>query len=221
MLVRRVTMISAAAAWFLACTSADEDEETSVSGASAPSTLTADDGMADSGGSMESSGGGSSSGGEQGCAEGAEPAEFSEVEGCGEVLGVSYCSEGAGHVDIGTDIEWMNNPPHSGPHFPMWASWGEHERPLERGYWVHNMEHGGIVLGYLCPGGCDEDLEVLRQVIEERPDSRIIVTQDPLLEEPGFYAASWTWVHHFDTAELDEVLCFVDQHFNHAPEDVP
>ena len=54
-----------------------------------------------------------------------------------------------------------------------------------------------------------------------RPDSRILITPDPDLPGPAFAAVSWTWVHRFESADLDELLCFVDQHFNHAPEDVP
>lgn len=172
--------------------------------------------VADSGEGSESS----DSGG-QPCADGASPAEASEIEGCGDLLGESFCGEGQAHVEIGSEIDWMNNPPHSGPHFPMWESWGEHDATVDRGYWVHNMEHGGIVLAYLCPDGCDADLEVLREVIAQRPDARVLLTPDPLLEGSRFAAVSWTWVHPFESADLEEILCFVDQHFNHAPEDVP
>lgn len=160
--------------------------------------------------------------GEVACPEGADPSDYAEVEGCDAVLGEPLCSEGQAHVEIGTEIDWMSNPPNSGPHFPMWEPWGEHESTVERGYWVHNLEHGGVVLSYLCPEGCDAELEVLREVIEARPDSRILMTPDPDLPGPARFAAiSWTWVHRFDDPTLDELLCFVDQHFNHAPEDVP
>ena len=158
---------------------------------------------------------------EPGCP-GDDPFPFTDVKGCGEVIGESFCSEGGVHVDEGSEVEWGNNPPHSGDHYPTWESWGEHDEVVPRGNWVHNMEHGGIVLAYLCPDdSCPEALDVLRQVIEERPDARVLMTADPELPGEGFAAVSWTWVYMFDEPDLDTLLCFVDQHFNHAPEDVP
>jgi hypothetical protein len=153
---------------------------------------------------------------------GCEPAAFTEVEGCAQVVGQGFCSEGGMHLPQDTEIAWMSDPPHSGPHYPMWETWGEHELLVPRGNWVHNLEHGGIVLGYRCNDDCLAEREVLAQVIAMRPELRILMTRDPLL--PGderFSAISWTWVHRFDEPDLAELLCFVDQHENHAPEDVP
>ena len=149
--------------------------------------------------------------------------EFTEVDGCENPIGEQFCSEGAAHHPLETELdgEWMNNPPHSGPHWPMWANWGEHDETLEREFWVHNLEHGGIVFAYRCAGDCDADVQILRDVMTMRPDLRILITPDPDLPADGFAAISWTWVHTFATPDLDELLCFVDQHENHAPEDVP
>jgi hypothetical protein len=149
------------------------------------------------------------------------PYETTEVEECAEIIGEGFCSEGGGHVDPGTDIEWMNNPPHSGRHYSVWEQTkGEHDEPIERGYWVHNLEHGWIVLAYNCPDDCETELDVLRSVLEMRPDESFIMTPDPLLDGPRFAAISWTWVHEFDTPVLEDLLCFVDQHHDHSPESV-
>lgn len=149
------------------------------------------------------------------------PAEVSMVRGCDSVVGEGFCSEGAEHVRDGSEIAWDSDPPHSGPHYPMWEIWGEHDSTVPRGNWVHNLEHGGIVLAYRCPEGCDAELEVLRSVLTERPELRILLTPDPLLPGPRFAAISWTWIHEFDAPDLATLLCFADQHENHAPEDVP
>jgi len=225
-----------------ACVPSSDDEATTAMNGTLTGSTDGDGGS----GSVESSGGGfdtagstgaadSSTGagdsstsaadesgtGELECAAGNLPSEYGDIEGCGEVLGQPYCSEGQRHVDVGTDIDWLTDPPQSGPHFPSWEAWGEHMEPVERGYWVHNLEHGGIVLLYNCPDGCEADLEVLRAVVTARPDARLLLTPDANLQDTRFAAASWTWVHRFDTTDPDELLCFVDQHFNHAPEDVP
>lgn len=147
---------------------------------------------------------------------------ITQVASCPETIGENFCSDGGVHVDEGSTIDYSNNPPHSGDHYPVWEQqWGEHSDPVARGNWVHNMEHGGVILLYNCPDGCDAELDILRMVIAQRPDARILMTEDSLLDGPRFAAVSWTWVHEFDTPELDELLCFVDQHFNHAPENVP
>ena len=156
------------------------------------------------------------------CEPGLEPAAFTEVDGCAAVVGEPSCSEGQAHVREGSEVEWDSDPPHSGPHYPTWELWGEHDSTVPRGNWVHNLEHGGIVLSYRCADPCDAELEVLREVVAQRPELRILLTPDPYL--PGrerFAAISWTWLHRFDAPDLAELLCFADQHENHAPEDVP
>ncbi|PRP97898.1 hypothetical protein ENSA5_31310 [Enhygromyxa salina] len=147
-------------------------------------------------------------------------AETSEIEGCAEIIGEGFCSEGGIHVEQGSDIEWTNNPPHSGDHYPTWETWGEHETPVARGHWVHNMEHGAIVLVYNCPEGCEAELELLREVMAAVPDRRMLMTEDPLLDGPRFAAVAWNWVYEFDAPDMDALVCFVEQHYNHAPESV-
>src|SRR5690606_25598399 len=103
-------------------------------------------------------------------------AETSEVAGCAAIVGQGFCSEGAVHVPEGSDIEWMNNPPHSGNHYPSWETKGEHQDPVARGNWVHNLEHGWVVLVHNCPADCEAELELLRSVIAMRPNASILMT---------------------------------------------
>jgi hypothetical protein len=151
----------------------------------------------------------------------ADEATYTEVDACPEPIGDAFCSEGQDHVPQDSKVAWAHEPPHSGPHYPTWETWGEHLSTVPRGNWVHNLEHGGIVFAYLCPGGCEEQLDVFREVIELRPDLRILLTPDPELDAAGFAAISWTWVYQTTEPDLETLLCFVDQHENHAPEDVP
>lgn len=55
-------------------------------------------------------------------------------------------SEGWDHYVEGTPLPYESNPPASGPHYPQWARYQRHEEAVPRGYWVHNVEHGAIVL---------------------------------------------------------------------------
>jgi hypothetical protein len=149
-------------------------------------------------------------------------AEFSNVGTCADPVGESHRCEGRAHVTDEEDLVWDTNPPQSGPHDASWERQrGEHVDPVNRKNWIHNLEHGWIVLLYNCPDGCDEGLQVLRDVVAQRPDARVLLTPDPLLDPPRFAAVSWTWIYETDAPELNTFLCFVDQHEGHAPENIP
>ena len=56
-------------------------------------------------------------------------------------------SQGGMHVTPGTPITWSSNPPSSGQHYGTWVNWAKaYTIPIQRGYYVHNEEHGGVVL---------------------------------------------------------------------------
>ena len=46
----------------------------------------------------------------------------------------------------------------------------------EDDHWVHNLEHGGIVYLYDCPGGCEAEETQLREMFDSRPAGTVIVT---------------------------------------------
>jgi hypothetical protein len=118
---------------------------------------------------------------------------------------------------------WDNNPPASGVHCPLAErDCGEHLDVVDRCNWVHNLEHGWIVLLYNCPKACDADLATLRRVIEEGPVQRtggtkILLTEDPLLDS-RFAAVAWDWVWEGDALDLETLRCFVTWHYGGGPE---
>lgn len=79
----------------------------------------------------------------------------------------------ADHVAEGTPIEYHTRPPTSGPHFATWSqAYGVLDREIPPGLWVHNLEHGAIVLLYNCPEGCPELVSQIRQLHSELPPGR-------------------------------------------------
>ncbi|MEM9865818.1 MAG: DUF3105 domain-containing protein [Myxococcota bacterium] len=140
------------------------------------------------------------------------------IDGCGELIGESFCSEGREHVAFGSELRYDSNPPHSGPHYPNATFWGIHDSTVDRGTYVHNLEHGGIVLAFNC-SDCDDEVRALRDAVAARPDFRILVTRDVDLPT-RFAAISWTWVYAFDAIDTDALLCFIDQHEGFAPENI-
>jgi hypothetical protein len=70
---------------------------------------------------------------------------------------------GDGHVPVGRTVRYPLCPPASGPHFnatnlgPIKGQvYGPEDTTLPQG-WIHNLEHGGMVILYRCPGPACED----------------------------------------------------------------
>src|SRR5262245_37068183 len=70
------------------------------------------------------------------------------------VTGRQMPDEGQGHVPEGTQITYKNQPPSSGQHYPRPYGYGFYTEPVVAGFWVHNLEHGSVVILYNCPTDC-------------------------------------------------------------------
>ena len=137
----------------------------------------------------------------------------------------------ATHIDEGTPITYASNPPAGGPHYPRWARFGAHDDVVPRPYYVHDMEHGAVVLLYKCDadaGSCAAQAKAfLSQVVAALPNDpacapdvrvRTVTTADPLIPTP-FAAAAWGWTYTSACADLPSLVDFVKAHYAHAPED--
>jgi hypothetical protein len=135
------------------------------------------------------------------------------------------------HVPIGSDIQWDSNPPSSGQHFPIWAAYQAYTTPVPRGYYVHDEEHGGVVLLYTCSdsSGCPQVAAALQAVSDSLPDDpmctqggegvrvRTVITPDPLLDVP-VAAAAWGWTYRAQCVDLPTLEAFARQHYGQGPE---
>lgn len=144
------------------------------------------------------------------------------------------------HVAIGSDITtWNSNPPSSGQHYPIWAAYQEFPDPVPRGYYVHDLEHGGLVLLHNCAndGGsadagspeCAAILDGLRQVAAGLPDDplctslgqgvrvRVVTTPDPLITN-RVAAAAWGWTYNATCIDVPSLLEFAKAHYGQGTE---
>jgi hypothetical protein len=142
----------------------------------------------------------------------------------------THASEGALHLTECSSVSYGTNPPSSGNHYGTWAAFGVYEFPLPRGYWVHNMEHGAVVISYNCPGGCDADLQAATEWFNGLPvdaacqlqgaaQPRALLVPDPLLDVR--FAAS-SWLHTLRADCFDEVAfaAFYDSNVGQGLENV-
>lgn len=134
--------------------------------------------------------------------------------------------QGAAHVAQCSPIAYWTNPPTGGPHYPSWAKYKWYDAPVPRGFSVHGMEHGAVVISYNCPNGCTDELGNLAAFLDARPAdplctaplrARIIVTPDPLIETK-FAAAAWGALYEGDCFDFAALGVFLDMYYAKAPE---
>jgi hypothetical protein len=161
---------------------------------------------------------------------------------CGGVLDAGLCSPlipvqgtdldaGHNHVSIGTPVQYDTNPPCAGDHWPVWAVWGTHSTAVPPEYFVHNMEHGGVVLLYNCPNGCPDLLLALECFVQAQPvdplcssqgtgvDNRFLISPDPDLD--GTWAAA-AWGYYITSSapcvQIASLTDFVTAHYGNGRE---
>ncbi len=149
---------------------------------------------------------------------------------CAELEGVVVVdNEGWVHRTDPADHVYVANPPASGPHYPVWAAWGVHDEVVERGSWVHNVEHGGVVLliGPSASADAEAELRAAFDATAADPQcghNRILLTRDPELDDAvAAVAANHVLVPGaFDNGVLSRarVVEFALTCRGHAPEDV-
>ncbi len=149
------------------------------------------------------------------------------VGGCDGRI-TTFVPEPGDHVAPGTALTWPTNPPVSGNHFNAWVAWNRHYEELDRGYWVHNAEHGGVILLYNCPQGCPEVVASLLDVVRSsRVDpkceapvrNRLIVAADRLLPA-DVQVAAVGWSVHYQASCFDPYVAqFARDRQGQGPED--
>lgn len=91
------------------------------------------------------------------------------------------------------------NPPVGGPHCPTPLACGTFPDGPNRCQWVHNLEHGHLVLLYNCPSGCPEVVSGLEAIAKAAPAGtngvpRAMVVSDPSLPaKVGAVVWDWSW----------------------------
>lgn len=135
----------------------------------------------------------------------------------------------ASHVDQGTVVDWASNPPSSGAHYPTHAAWATtFPIVVERGNYLHNEEHGGVVLLYNCTD-CQDTIDGLTAIGQALPQdprctppitARWLVTRDPLLPDGiTVAAAAWGWTLVATCVDAARIAAFVDARYSNGGAD--
>lgn len=136
----------------------------------------------------------------------------------------SASAEAAVHVEVGTTVDYTTEPPCVGSHYGFWQAWGRYDAPVRPEVYVHNLEHGGMVLLYDCPEGCPDVVQSLEGWARRVPADdggafRWIVT--PRSGMPTRVAAvAWGHVYRASCVNPAELDAFRAAHYRQAPEDI-
>jgi hypothetical protein len=137
---------------------------------------------------------------------------------CDAVVAQHALSPGI-HVVACAAIDYATNPPSSGEHYPTWADYGVYDFALPRGYWMHNLEHGSVVVTYNCTN-CNADIAAAKAWLAQlSPDAaclggtpRVLLVPDPQLDV-AWAASSWGFTLR---AECFDAEAFSDFYVKHA-----
>jgi len=132
---------------------------------------------------------------------------------------------GQEHVPEGARVRYGHYPPTSGPHWPRWAAWGAYDRDVPPEVWVHNLEHGGIVILYRCDAPCPVLVQQLREAFTTFPKSKhghvkLLIAPDPKLRT-RLAILAWTWIDELEEFDRERLLRFYRTHVDQGPEDMP
>ncbi|MEZ4367368.1 MAG: DUF3105 domain-containing protein [Kofleriaceae bacterium] len=160
------------------------------------------------------------------CGQEATPTRV-ETGVCDGVI-ATYPTIASPHREEGAAEAWTTNPPTSGPHSPAWAAWDVHHPTLDRVHWVHNLEHGGVVIAYRCDQACPDVVAELATIIDETATDpscqapvrhRLLLVADPLLPD-GVAVAAVAWGAAFTAScvDADHLRAFIAAHYDDGPE---
>jgi Protein of unknown function (DUF3105) len=119
----------------------------------------------------------------------------------------------ASHIPPSETATYNSNPPTSGAHYELPATWGIHNQaPLDEAL-VHNLEHGGIVISYNPDQIQGQTLEELRTQTRElsQINPRVILTPRENLDA-AIALTAWGYLQTLDNYNPTDVKAFYDAH---------
>jgi uncharacterized protein DUF3105 len=137
----------------------------------------------------------------------------------------SHPIEGNLHEPVCSPLSYGTNPPSSGNHYAIWASYRTYTQPFLPGFWVHCLEHGAVVIVYNCPDGCADDVARAQALIDAlpadcgTPPRRVVMLPNPDLDV-RFAASTWGFTLRADCFDSAVFASFVADHYGHGPEAV-
>jgi len=140
---------------------------------------------------------------------------------------------GRTHVDVGTSVTYEFCPPTSGSHYnaarlgPIPPLFYAKDNATVPEGWIHNLEHGGMVVLYRCPEGCGTDAQTALAAVQGQlpaspicafpPTNNVVVTRFDQMPTP-YAAVVWGRVLFLDSLDVGAIKTFYAQSADQGPE---
>jgi hypothetical protein len=140
------------------------------------------------------------------------------------MVGQRIPDDGQGHVPDCQVGGYSSVPATSGCHQNTPGNWGVYSSasPAVESQVIHNLEHGGIVIwfqpGQLDTAGIDALTTYVRQQNQTNRYKVILSPWTGTAFEAPVAVTAWNWLLYLDSADLDQVREFIDDHYGDAPE---
>lgn len=133
---------------------------------------------------------------------------------------VEYESQGQRHLGSGevASEPYNSNPPTSGPHAPRWAPTDIYLEIVPDINLIHNLEHGHIWFSYR-DADDQEAIDLLSDLQTQFPEW-VVVSHRPD-NDTRIAAAAWTYLLAVDELDETQLLSFIANHRDNAPESIP
>jgi hypothetical protein len=118
---------------------------------------------------------------------------------------------GQDHIDPGEQPDnWNSNPPTSGDHLATPLPPGVYQTDQDMRALVHNQEHGYVVILY--KGIPPDQVDQLRQFVEARDGSKLVLAPWSALESNGVALTAWQNLETLQRVNIDVVQAFVNDY---------
>lgn len=143
--------------------------------------------------------------------------------------GEAVADQGRGHTEPPERVTYASYPPASGTHYgvvPPASSYRMADEPVLPEFYVHALEHGGIVVVYNCRG---DECGPLRQNLQglygqvsasKWGHKKLLITQDPAID-PGIVVLAWNRRLNLAQFDADKIKSFYAAFVDRGPEDAP
>ncbi len=143
------------------------------------------------------------------------------------IIGVQHDSQGQEHIKQGQSHNAYNSDPaSSGPHYADSSSpaeWGIYTEEVSEEIFIHNEEHGGVIVTYQPDLLPTDQLKKLQDLFiapySNKAFSPIKFIITPRSKDKhAIELAAWTYTLNLDTYDEATIIKFFNQHAGKAPE---
>ncbi len=159
-------------------------------------------------------------------APGAPPVDVRDpkYDATNEVIGTQQADESNSHVPSGQKVQYGTIPPTSGSHWAAPAgpiAWGIKDTTFPDEAVVHNLEHGGILIGY--KGLNEQELAKLKDIVRILMNNgypKIVLEPYPAMTDARIALSAWRWLLKLPAYDDVQIVKFVKAHYDgpDAPE---